>query len=281
MTASAQPEILIDAASLKKRLEAAERLVILDVRWKLGDPEGRQQYLDGHLPGAVYVDLATELAGHGTPQEGRHPLPALADFQAAARSWGLREGDLVVAYDDGGNSSAARLWWLLRHADFATVQLLDGGLSAWREAGFELETGNVTADPGDVRLEFGAMPVATVQEAAQWPAHGLLLDARAAERYRGEVEPIDPKAGHIPGATSAPTMGNLAADQKFLPTEQLRERFAALGVEPGSEVAVYCGSGVTAAHEIAALEIAGFKATLFPGSWSAWSSHPDLPVETS
>lgn len=281
MTALAQPKTLIDAATLKNRLDAAERLVVLDVRWKLGDPAGRQHYLDGHLPGAIFVDLATELAGHGTPQDGRHPLPALADFQAAARSWGVREGDLVVAYDDGGNSSAARLWWLLRYAGFTTVQLLDGGLSAWREAGFDLETENVTADPGDVTLEFGAMPVITVQEAAQWPAHGLLLDARAAERYRGEVEPIDPKAGHIPGAVSAPTMGNLAADQKFLTAEQLGERFTALGVAPGNEVAVYCGSGVTAAHEIAALEIAGFKATLFPGSWSSWSNYPDLPVETS
>ncbi|AJT41367.1 sulfurtransferase [Psychromicrobium lacuslunae] len=286
MTAPAQPAILIDAATLKSQLDSTEldsteRIVLLDVRWALGDPEGHKHYLDGHLPDAVYVDLETELAGHGTPQDGRHPLPALADFQAAVRSWGVREGDLVVAYDNSGNASAARLWWLLRHAGFEAVRLLDGGLSAWREAGFELASGEVVATPGDVTLEFGAMRVANVTEVAQWPVRGPLLDARAGERYRGEVEPIDPKAGHIPGAVSAPTMGNLAADQKFLSAEQLRKRFAALGLAPMSEVAVYCGSGVTAAHEIAALEIAGFKAALFPGSWSAWSNHPDLPVETS
>ncbi|WP_394938716.1 sulfurtransferase [Psychromicrobium sp. YIM B11713] len=276
---SSESQILIDIAALQARLAAGKRTVLLDVRWALGDPHGRQHYLEAHLPGAVYVDLDAELAGHGTPQDGRHPLPAQADFQRAARSWGINQDDLVVIYDDAGNTSAARAWWLLRYAGFETVSLLDGGLKAWRDAGLPLEPGAAEAEPGAVALVYGAMPVISLQDAAAWPSHGPLLDARAAERYRGEVEPVDPRAGHIPGALSAPTMANLAADLKFLNSDQLRERFAELGIQPGAEIAVYCGSGVTAAHQVAALEIAGFRAALFPGSWSAWSQHPELSVE--
>jgi thiosulfate/3-mercaptopyruvate sulfurtransferase len=174
----------------------------------------------------------------------------------------------VVAYDDSGSTAAARLWWLLRDAGFHSVFLLDGGLGAWRAAGYPLAQDEQPPVPGDVVLGHGHMDAIGMDEAADWHSRGILLDARAGERYRGEFEPIDPRAGHIPGALSAPTAGNLGPDGTFLRAAQLRDRFAALGIDEGSKVAVYCGSGVTAAHEIAALEIAGFRAALFPGSFS-------------
>ncbi|HSN36795.1 MAG TPA: sulfurtransferase [Arthrobacter sp.] len=277
-------QTLMDVATLKDRLdgsgESQRRIVLLDVRWALGDPHGRKHYLAGHLPGAVFVDLASELAGPADAGSGRHPLPPLAKFQASARGWGVRNGDVVVAYDDSGNLAAARLWWMLRNAGFPGVYLLDGGLAAWRDAGFDLESGERQADPGDVALKDGAMPVIDAGQAASWGGQGLLLDARAGERYRGEFEPVDPRAGHIPGAVSAPTTANLGADGRFLPAETLRDRFAGLGVRDDLPTAVYCGSGVTAAHEIAALEIAGFPAALYPGSFSEWSNKPSNPVVT-
>ena len=277
-------QTLMDVATLKDRLDAADntgrRTVLLDVRWALGDPHGREHYLAEHLPGAVFVDLATELAGPADPSRGRHPLPALEQFQASVRSWGVRSGDAVVAYDDSGNQAAARLWWLLRNAGFSDVYLLDGGLAAWRGAGFDVESGERKAAPGDVVLTDGALPVIDAGEAASWGQRGLLLDARAGERYRGDFEPVDPRAGHIPGAVSAPTTGNLGADGKFLSPAALRERFTGLGVRADVPTAVYCGSGVTAAHEIAALEIAGFPAALYPGSFSEWSNNASNPVVT-
>lgn len=270
--------VLLSVAELQDRLAAGGRTVLLDVRWALGDPHGRAHYVEGHIPGAVFVDMETELAGHGVPRDGRHPLPAEADFRDAVRRWGIRAGDTVVAYDDVGAAAAARAWWLLGYAGVGNVRLLDGGLAAWRAARLPLAQGEEHAVPGDAVVHYGARAAVDTDGAANWP--GILLDARAGERYRGEAEPIDPRAGHIPGAVSAPTTGNLAPDGTFLPPEELRERFAALGVGDGSEVAVYCGSGVTAAHEIAALEIAGFTAALYPGSWSAWSNRPERPVET-
>jgi thiosulfate/3-mercaptopyruvate sulfurtransferase len=273
-----QPEALVSAEQLRVRLDGGERIVLLDVRWALGDPHGREHYLLEHLPGAVFVDLPGELAGPGPATEGRHPLPSESSFQDAARRWGMRNTEAVVLYDDGGNLSAARLWWLLQYAGITSVQLLDGGLGAWRAAGYPVEAGPVEPVPGDVTIRFGALPVVDTSAAGDWPRHGVLLDARAGERYRGETEPVDPRAGHIPGAVSAPTSANLGPDQKFLPAEKLRERFGALGISAGTDVAVYCGSGVTAAHEILALHLAGFPAALFPGSWSAWSNHPELPA---
>lgn len=267
-------------SELKDRLDSGARTVLLDVRWALGDPHGREHYVAAHLPGAVFVDLATELAGPADPSRGRHPLPPLEQFQQSARGWGVRDGDVVVAYDDTGNLAAARLWWMLRNAGFPTVSLLDGGLAAWRAAGFGVETGEPVVEPGDVVLSDGAMPVIDADDAAAWPDHGLLLDARAGERYRGEIEPVDPRAGHIPGAVSAPTTGNLEADGRFLPAAALRERFAGFGVQADRPTAVYCGSGVTAAHEIAALELAGFPAALYPGSFSEWSNNPSKAVVT-
>lgn len=269
--------VLITAAELARALASPRPPVVLDVRWRLGGPPGHEEYLTGHVPGAVYVDLDDELASHGRPTDGRHPLPELADLQAAARRWGIGKDTPVVAYDGEGDLAAARAWWLLRWAGLADVRLLDGALPAWRDAGLPLATDDVVPAPGDVELSPGTMPTLDVDEVARFD--GVLLDARAPERYRGETEPVDPKAGHIPGAVSLPTGGNLAADGRFLSPSELRERFAAAGVDGSVPVAVYCGSGVTAAHQVAALASAGIPAALYPGSWSQWSNL-DLPVAT-
>ncbi|MEV6537728.1 sulfurtransferase [Streptomyces sp. NPDC051665] len=268
-------------AELTELLGSERPPVLLDVRWALGDPHGRDHYADGHIPGAVYVDLDTELAAPASPEGGRHPLPDLAELQESARRWGIGDGRPVVVYDDLGNTAAARAWWLLHYAGVTEVTLLDGALGAWRTAGLPLESGNpADPTPGDVVLRAGALPTTDADGAAELAVSGLLLDARAGERYRGEVEPVDPRAGHIPGAVSAPTGENLAADGTFLAPELLRKRFEERGAGDAARIGVYCGSGVTAAHQIAALEIAGFEATLFPGSWSAWSADPARPAST-
>lgn len=270
---------LIDASALAAELDGATPPRVLDVRWKLGGPSGRQEYERGHIPGAVYVDLDTELAGHGVPTDGRHPLPACTDLEEAARGWGLNDGDAVAVYDAVSGTSAARAWWLLQHAGFSDVRVLDGGLTAWTDAGYRLEEGSTTPARGSVSLSYGALPTLDADAAAVFPERGVLLDARAGERFRGEVEPVDPRAGHIPGATSAPTTDNLGADGRMLPPDALAARFAALGIEGGTPVGVYCGSGVTAAHEALALVTAGLPMpALYPGSFSAWSNDPARPV---
>jgi 3-mercaptopyruvate sulfurtransferase SseA len=268
-------------AELRELLASGTPPVLLDVRWALGDPHGRAHHAEGHIPGAVYVDLDTELASAPSPEGGRHPLPGMEDLQEAARRWGIRQDQPVVVYDDLGNTAAARAWWLLRYAGLTRVTLLDGALGAWRAAGLPLESGPVADPPrGDVVLRAGSLPVVDADRAAELTLSGLLLDARAGERYRGEVEPVDPRAGHIPGAVSAPTGDNLAADGTFLPADELRKRFEERGAGAADRIGVYCGSGVTAAHQIAALQIAGFEAALFPGSWSAWSADPSRPAAT-
>lgn len=273
------PVVTID--ELAESLSSDAPPVLLDVRWALGDTEGRQHYLNAHIPGAVFVDLDTELAAPGSPELGRHPLPTLTDLQDAARRWGVRAGSAVVVYDATGNLAAARAWWLLLWAGVADVTMLDGGLGAWTSAGHPVRSGDEhPRRPGDVVLTAGHLPTLTADEAAELAAHGRLLDARATERYSGETEPVDPRAGHIPGARSAPTSENLGPDGRFAPAEALRERFAAVGAEPGRPVGVYCGSGVTAAHQVAALALAGVDAALYPGSWSQWSSDPGRPVAT-
>ncbi|MDR1711472.1 MAG: sulfurtransferase [Propionibacteriaceae bacterium] len=253
---------------------------VLDVRWQLGNPNTYDEYLAGHLPSAVYVDLDKDLASPPTPEDGRHPLPDLGAFQTAARSWGLNDGDVAYIYDQAGNMSAARAWWLLT-ASGVESYLIDGALPAWIAAGLELETGPTTPEPGNVTLPDAlALPMIGIDEAASFAdAGGVLLDARAKERYLGLTEPIDPRPGHIPGAVSAATGDNLTTSGRFLPPYALRKRFAALGVRPGRPLAAYCGSGVTACHEIAALTIAGYQGALYPGSWSQWS-HTDWPAAT-
>lgn len=279
-------DVLVEADALAEELAGPRPPVLLDVRWALGDPHGRDHYRESHLPGAVYVDLDTELAAHpDTPLAGRHPLPEVADLQAAARRWGVRTADPVVVYDATGGQAAARAWWLLRWAGHRDVRLLDGGIPRWISAGHPVEAGEVSGDgddDGDVVLVGGQLPVLSADEAAALARTGLLLDARAAQRYRGEIEPVDPRAGHIPGAVSAPTADNLGPDGLFRDTAALRARFAALGIRADAvdRVGVYCGSGVTAAHEAAALAALGVEAALYPGSWSAWSSDPNRPVAT-
>jgi thiosulfate/3-mercaptopyruvate sulfurtransferase len=278
-TRTASPDdVLIDARSLHHELLGPNPPAVLDVRWKLGDPDGRVHYAERHIPTAVYVDLETELAGPPSQQLGRHPLPELDALQNATRRWGVRQGQRVVVYDDLGGLSAARAWWLLRWAGVPDVRILDGALGAWLQEGLPVESGELSAEPGDVVLEPARLPVLDADQAAEKARTGVLLDARAGERYRGEQEPVDPRAGHIPGAVSTPTAANLGPDGRFLDPATLRARFESAGVDGEQPVGAYCGSGVTAAHLLAALRIAGFDATLYPGSWSAWSTDPARPV---
>lgn len=285
---AARHDVLADVATLAADLQlgglddpAGGAPVLLDVRWELGRGDGREQYEAGHLPGAVYVDLEAGLAAPPSPAEGRHPLPSATAFQEAARGWGIRTDSRVVVYDAVGGTSAARAWWLLRFFGHPRVQILDGGLAAWERAGHPLEAGSVEPERGDVVVHPGGMPVLDADDAAELAADGVLLDARASERYRGEVEPVDPRAGHVPGAVSAPTAENLADDGTFRPEPELTERFRTLGATAGRPVGVYCGSGVTAAHEVAALATVGVTAALYPGSWSQWSNDPARPVATA
>ncbi len=270
---------LIGVPELAELLRLPGPPTLLDVRWRLGGPPGMADYRRGHLPGAVFIDLDRDLAGPPGPA-GRHPLPAPEAFQAAMRAAGVSDGRPVVVYDEADSTAAARAWWTLRYFGHPDVRVLDGGYRAWTAAGHEVTTAVPSPAPGDFTARPGGMPVLDAAGAAALAENGVLLDARAPERYRGEVEPIDPVAGHIPGAVSAPTFGNVGPDGRFLPARRLRERFAALGVTGAAEVGAYCGSGVTAAHEVLALTLAGIPAALYVGSWSNWVADPANPVAT-
>ncbi|MER7791860.1 sulfurtransferase [Streptomyces sp. NPDC097640] len=270
---------IITASDLMDELAGEQPPLLLDVRYQLGGPPGRPAYEAGHLPGAVYVDLEAELAGPAGAA-GRHPLPDLSVFAAAMRRAGVRADRRVVAYDGGQGWAAARAWWLLRWAGHPSVRVLDGGLAAWTEQGGPLSTEATAPPEGDFEPRPGGLPLLDADGAAALARRGVLLDARAGERYRGEVEPIDPVAGHIPGAVSAPTMENVTPEGRFLPAERLAERFGELGAAEGTEVGVYCGSGVSAAHQVLALAVAGVPAALYVGSWSEWSADPARPVAT-
>jgi thiosulfate/3-mercaptopyruvate sulfurtransferase len=263
-------EPIISAAELADALDGT---AILDVRYRMGGPPGHGEYAKGHIPGARYVDLDAELAAAPGPR-GRHPLPDPEDFAAEMRRAGVDRDRDVVVYDDWTGWGPARAWWLLRWAGHQRVRVLDGGLAAWTAAGQPLSTEEPAPGGGDFTASPGAMPLLDADQAAGLARRGRLLDARAGERYRGETEPIDRIAGHIPGALNAPTTANVAPDGRFLPTAELAARFAALGAHPTAEVGVYCGSGVSAAHEILALTAAGIPAALYPGSWSEWSADP-------
>jgi thiosulfate/3-mercaptopyruvate sulfurtransferase len=259
---------IISASALASELTGEAPPVLLDVRWQLslakaaGEPpfDGRAAYEAGHIPGAVFVDLDRELAGE-PGERGRHPLPDLAEFGAAMRRAGVSFGRPVVVYDGGQGWAAARAWWMLRWTGHPDVRVLDGGLPSWQ--------GSLSQEVPSPEDADGAAALAR---------SGVLFDARAAERYRGDVEPIDRVGGHIPGAVSAPTTENVAPDGRFLPAEDLRARFKALGASEDTEVGVYCGSGVSGAHEVLALAVAGIPAALYVGSWSEWSSDPERPV---
>jgi thiosulfate/3-mercaptopyruvate sulfurtransferase len=272
---------LTDVGALARALAGPVPPVLLDVRWRLGGPPGIDAYRAGHLPRAVFVDLDADLAAEPGPA-GRHPLPSAGRFQEAMRRAGVSTGSTVVVYDETDATSAARAWWLLRYFGHRDCHVLDGGFRAWRAAGGQVSTRECAAPGrGDFTARPGHMPVLDADAAASLARRGHLLDARARERYRGEREPIDPVAGHIPGAVSAPTTANVGADGRFLPAAGLRARFAALGAAGrDGMVGVYCGSGVTAAHEVLALELAGYRASLYAGSWSNWVADPARPVAT-
>ncbi len=274
---------MITTSELAAQLSGPEsaRSVVLDVRWRLAGPPGADSYREAHLPGAVYVDLDTALAGE-PGDGGRHPLPDPETLQRYLRAAGIRAGHPVVVYDDSDGSVAARAWWLLRWAGHAEVAVLDGGFAAWAEEGRPL-TGEIPSpEEGDIVVKPGGMPVLDAAEAATLAREGLLFDARAKPRYAGETEPIDPRAGHIPGAVNAPFSGHLAEDGRWHDSSELAERFEGLGVDPETPVGVYCGSGVTASSVVLALEVAGHPepAALYAGSWSHWSRDPERPVAT-
>jgi thiosulfate/3-mercaptopyruvate sulfurtransferase len=256
-------------------------LRIADVRWALSGPPGRERYDAGHLPGAVFLDVDTELATPGAPTDGRHPLPSAAHLAEALGTHGIGDEHVVVAYDDASGSIAARLWWLFRHFGRGSAcAVLDGGIAAWADAGLPLTTDEPSHPPATWTPRAARDDVADADAVAAADERTLLLDARAAERYRGEIEPIDPRAGHVPGAVSAPWTGNIGPDGRFLSADALRARFGELGVE-GREVVAYCGSGINATHDLLALELAGMgDGRLFAGSWSAWSSDPARPAAT-
>jgi thiosulfate/3-mercaptopyruvate sulfurtransferase len=273
---------LISADELRAQLGS---VTVLDVRYRTGGAAGPDAYAEGHVPGAAYVDLDTELAA--PPGEGgRHPLPDATTFETAMRRLGVSGGRPVVVYDDWAAHAAGRAWWLLRYHGHPDVRVLDGGWSAWLAAGGPAETGELAteaAPPGDFAVSPGRLPLV---EAADVPDVAVLVDARAEERYRGETEPIDPVAGHIPGAVNVPTARNLTAEGRFRPAEELRALYAGVGATPQAaergEVAAYCGSGVTAVHDILAMEVAGIRGVaLYPGSWSGWITDPTRPVATS
>ncbi|MBN0046519.1 sulfurtransferase [Streptomyces actuosus] len=273
---------IISASELADELAGGDPPVLLDVRWQLslakaaGEPpfDGRATYAAGHLPGAVYVDLDAELAS-APSSAGRHPLPDPEVFGAAMRRAGVSAARPVVVYDGGQGWGAARAWWLLRWTGHPDVRVLDGGLPVWEG---ELSTDVPEPAEGDFRPAPAHNGLLDADGAAALARSGVLLDARAGERYRGEVEPVDRVGGHIPGAVSAPTTDNVAPDGRFLPAEELRGRFKGLGALDGTEVGVYCGSGVSGAHEVLALAVAGVPAALYVGSWSQWSSDPSRPV---
>ena len=303
------PAPLITAAELAEILALAPpaRPVVLDVRYPgIGLPDdGYDRYLAGHVPGAAYVSLDDALAAPHVPGvTGRHPLPGAAVLQAAMRAAGVSAARPVVVYDDWRSIAAARAWWLLRWAGHDDVRVLDGGWRAWRESGGDVETGEIRPEPGDLVGEPGGRAVVDAEGAERIAATGVLLDARPANRYRGEDETIDPVAGHIPGARSLPALGLMADDGRFLPAERLAERFGAVGVHGdaggrGGEglgggrsaggrgggvrdggVGIYCGSGLQACHVALAAAACGAAAdpAVYAGSWSEWITDPARPV---
>lgn len=266
--------------------------LLLDVRWHLTDATGagHERYAAGHLPGARFLDLESVLTAHtGDPRDGRHPLPDPAALARSLGALGVTAESAVVVYDEAGSFAADRAWWVLRWAGVRT-RVLDGGVGAWIDAGGDLEQGepapptpapptpSATTPPGPTPVT-GRLPTLTADEAGAWPGHGTLVDVRAAERYRGEAEPLDPRAGHIPGAVNTLHAASLFTPDGHLPSDEDLRR-AAGDLTDGRRLAAYCGSGVSAARTVLALAVLDVPAALFPGSWSAWSNDPDRPAAT-
>lgn len=273
---------LIDATTLHTHL-GDPRWVVVDCRFNLLDTDaGERAYREAHIPGAHYAHLDRDLSSSVTPDSGRHPLPEPSDFAATLGAWGIDQHTQVVAYDHGPGSIAARLWWMMRWLGAGHCAVLDGGLAAWQAAGYPVDNEIPTPEPR--RFSPGGLGAKWVDSATLLSARGetlVVMDARSAERFRGEAEPIDPVAGHIPGALSAPLEDNLR-EGRFRPTAELRERFDnLLGPRDPATVVHSCGSGVSACHNLLAMEVAGLPGSkLYPGSWSEWIRDPSRPVAT-
>lgn len=275
------PGPIVSADWLLERAAAPE-LRIVDLRWSLAGPPGRERYTAGHLPGAIFLDLDRDISAPRGEGPGRHPIPDGGRLAEALGAIGIGDRHAVIAYDDAGGAVAARLWWLFRHFGHdGQAAVLDGGLRAWTDAG-----GALTTDlPEHAPAIWTAHPprtddvvdAASVAALAGDPA-ALLVDLRATERYRGEAEPVDPRAGHIPGAVSLPVSELLDADGRLRPAAELRQRLTAAGADGRRPVVAYCGSGVNASAGVLAMTLAGIPARLYEGSWSDWSSDPDRPV---
>jgi thiosulfate/3-mercaptopyruvate sulfurtransferase len=277
---------LITAEELDARLSEAS-LRIFDCRFSLREPElGRQRYREGHIPGAFYAHLDQDLSRLDRPHAGRHPLPEAREFRDWLAARGVGADTTVVCYDDVGGGIAARFWWMARWLGITDNRMLDGGLDAWVGAGHALDTGEPDAEPCELDMKSEDEAICGIKEVesfARGETNLILLDARDERRFSGQTEPLDPVAGHIPGARNAPFSGNLGADKRFLEPRLLRDRFIALlGVDAQPDTVVHsCGSGVTACHNLLAMEIAGLSGSrLFPGSWSQWVDDPARPVAT-
>lgn len=271
---------LVSTEKLASLLAETDPPVVLDVRWRLRGVPGAQSYLEGHLPGAVFLDVDTDLAA-APGDGGRHPLPDPERLQEVLRAAGVRAGHPVVAYDDGDGSIAARAWWLLRWAGHRQAAVLDGGFAAWASEGRPVTDEVPDPAAGDVEVRPGQLSVLDTEQAAAVAREGVLLDARAHPRYTGESEPVDPRAGHIPGALNAPFSEHIGDDGRWRGPDELARRFAALGVRDGVPAGAYCGSGVTASSVVLASEVAGFATfALYPGSWSQWARDPRRPAAT-
>lgn len=269
---------LIAVEHLRALVEARTPVAVLDVRWTLDGPQ-RDAYAEAHVPGAHFVSVDDDLSA-SPGAHGRHPLPEAADFQEAMRRFGVDDAHPVVVYDAQNGTSAARAWWLLRYFGHQDVRVLDGGFPAWVAEGEPL-SGEVPAPGhGDFTARPGGMPLLDSAEAEKLAESGLLLDVRAPERYTGETEPVDPVAGHVPGAVNLPTSEHVDDRGHLLPHDRLLARFERAGYG-GGPIAAYCGSGVNATHTVLALEVAGVHgAALYADSWSGWITDPDRPVAT-
>ena len=270
-------DLVVSATDLAAELSSPRPPVLIDVRWSLAGPPGRLAYDAGHLPGAVFADLDTELSGR-RGAGGRHPLPETADFEGLMRRLGVSSDSRVVVYDAADSVPASRAWWDLRYFGHSDVRVLDGGYAAWVAAGLPVSTEVPAVVAGSFVARPGGMPMLSADEAARVADCGVLIDVRAPERYRGELEPVDPVAGRIPGAVNIPTGGNVGPDGRFLDVEAIRSRFARAAAE---EVGAYCGSGVNAAHTVFAMTLAGLPTPgLYVGSWSNWITDASRPIAT-
>lgn len=279
------PDVLIDVSELAGLLDSERPPVVIDVRWTLGGPSRLPDFLNGHIPNARWVDLETELTDHcsrsASGAGGRHPLPSTAAFEATMRRVGVDLDSTVVVYDADNALAAARLWWMLVDAGKTDVRVLDGGYAAWLAAGLPIDSGpGAQAVPGDFVADPGQLPRIAGDTLAEQIRSGTaptIIDVRGPERYAGESEPIDPVAGHVPGAVNVPSMINVAPDGRFRSPEEIAANFPSGEDSP----VVYCGSGITAAHTALARVVAGLPMpTVYPGSWSDWITDPNRPVAT-